>query len=524
MKKNFYVVLSIGAVLVGAGLIGWWIWPGREPAEEASRGQVVYEKNCAVCHGVNGDGKGEAAYLLLPNPRNFRAGKFRLVNSQNLQPTREDVFRTITNGMPGTAMPSWAHLPDSDRWALVDYVLELNRAGWFDRGIESGYSNEEAEKFAAEMTEPGEPVPISPEPALTPVGLKQGRKYYLTVCAKCHGENGEGKRDPTWRTSEGFPTWSRNLRGGVFKGGRDGKQLYLRFFTGLPGTPMPSGVLPGEQVWRVVQYVQSLSDPAAQEQAQIRTKEIVAARVEVLPTDPEDATWQTVPEVRVALMPLWWHEGYIDAVRVKAVHDGQRLAFRLEWDDTTRDAEGIRQQKFPDGAAVQLTPSASPPLFAMGAAGEVVNIWHWKALWSEDQKQFRDVGTAFPGMVVDSYFGSAQGWHSGPRDDTRFLPAAELGNLVASPQRTSAIEDANAAGLGTISSQPSGKQNVQGDSGWRDGIWRLQLGRDMTASDEGDVPLSPGERISVAFAIWNGSAGDRNGQKSVSIWNTLVLE
>ncbi|MFQ6030961.1 MAG: ethylbenzene dehydrogenase-related protein, partial [Dehalococcoidia bacterium] len=443
---------------------------------------------------------------------------------QNLQPTREDVFRTITNGMAGTAMPAWAHLPNSDRWALADYVLKLNEDGWFDRGIELGYTKEETEKFAAEMTDPGEPIPIPPEPGLTPEGLKQGRKYYFTVCAKCHGENGEGKRDPTWRTSEGFPTWSRNLRDGVFKGGREGKQLYLRFFTGLPGTPMPSGERPGEQVWRVVQYVQSLSDPAAQEEAQIRTMEIVAQRVQRLPSDPEDATWETLSEVRVPLMPLWWHDGCIDAVRVKAVHDGERLAFRLQWNDTTRDVEGIRQQSFPDGAAVQLTASPSPPLFAMGAVGGPVNIWHWKALWDEDRKEFQDVGTAFPGMVADAYYGSEKGWQSGPREDTKFLPAMELGNLFASPERTSTVEDANAAGLGTITSQTRDKQNVHGDSRWRDGVWRLQLSRDMTASDAGDVPLRVGKPLSVAFAIWEGSAGDRNGQKSVSIWNTLVLE
>jgi hypothetical protein len=30
--------------------------------------------------------------------------------------------------------------------------------------------------------------------------------------------------------------------------------------------------------------------------------------------------------------------------------------------------------------------------------------------------------------------------------------------------------------------------------------------------------------VSVAFAIWNGSAGDRDGKKSVTIWQELVLE
>ena len=107
MKRNLYVVLSVVAILVAAGLMGWWFWTARAPAGDALQGQVLYERNCAVCHGLDGNGKGEAAYLLQPKPRNFHAGEFRLVSSQNRQPTREDVFRVVTNGMPGTPMPSW---------------------------------------------------------------------------------------------------------------------------------------------------------------------------------------------------------------------------------------------------------------------------------------------------------------------------------------------------------------------------------------------------------------------------------
>lgn len=524
MKKNLYVVVSIVAVVVAGLLIGWWVRRGREPRVEVPRGQALYEKNCTVCHGLEGDGKGKAAYLLQPKPRKFRAGKFRLVNSKNLQPTRQNVVRVITEGMPGTPMPPWGHLPDADREALADYVLKLSKDGWYGRGIELGYSKAEAAEFAAEMTDPGEPIATPPEPSLTKRGLEEGQRYYVKVCAKCHGENGEGKQDPTWRTDEGFPTWARDLRHGVFKGGREGNELYLRFHTGLPGTPMPSGELPPVEVWRVVQYVQSLSDPAAQEQAQIRKHEIATRRLPSLPSDPNDAVWESVPEVRIALMPLWWHQGYIDAVRVKAAHDGQRLAFRLEWSDGTRDVEGIRQQTFPDGAAVQLAASASPPLFAMGAAGETVNIWHWKALWDQDQKKFQDVRAPFPEVVADGYFGSEKGWRSDPLEDSSFRPADAAGNLIASTRRESTVEDANAAGFGTLSHQGTEKQNVQGASAWKDGVWRLQLVRDLEASDTGDVPLPPNKSASIAFAIWDGSAGDRNGQKSVSIWNTLKLE
>src|SRR3990172_6837145 len=106
MKKSIRLWLLALLVVVAAGLVGWWLRRGPSLGEEVPRGQLVYEKNCAVCHGVRGDGKGEAAHLLQPKPRNLRAGKFRLVSSENLQPTRADLFLTISNGMPGTAMPS----------------------------------------------------------------------------------------------------------------------------------------------------------------------------------------------------------------------------------------------------------------------------------------------------------------------------------------------------------------------------------------------------------------------------------
>lgn len=521
MKKGWIAPLLVVVVLLAGGLLGWWLWQSRTPA--VPRAQQLYEKNCAVCHGSRGDGQGEAAYLLLPKPRNFRAGKFRLVSSQTLQPTQEDIFQVISEGMPGTAMPSWAHLSEADRRALADYVLQLNREGWVDIALRQGDSRAEAEKYADEMIQPGEPFQVPTEPAVTPAGLREGRKFYVTACANCHGQNGEGRTDPTWRTSEGYPSWSRNLRSGVFKGGRDARQLYMRFATGLPGTPMPSQTLTPEQVWRVVQYVQSLSDPAAQEEARIRALDMVAKRVGRLPASPDEAAWEAAPEVRVPLMPLWWHDGYIDAVQVKALHDGERLAFRLEWDDATRDSAGVRQQDFPDGAAVELAASLSPPLFAMGAPGEPVSIWHWKALWDEDKKAFQEEGTTYPNLVADSYYGKQKGWEAGPLDDTTYRPAGDVHNPLAATERPSNVEADRAAGLGTLTAQAAAQQKVQGLSGWKDGKWRLQLVREM-GSGAGDVTLAPGQRTSVAFALWDGHAGDRNGQKSVSIWNTLTVE
>jgi DMSO reductase family type II enzyme heme b subunit len=44
------------------------------------------------------------------------------------------------------------------------------------------------------------------------------------------------------------------------------------------------------------------------------------------------------------------------------------------------------------------------------------------------------------------------------------------------------------------------------------------------SGERGATRLTPGDRVPVAFAVWNGSAGDRDGKKSVTIWQELLLE
>lgn len=82
-------------------------------------GKRVYDKQCAACHGATGFGDGEAAYLLYPKPRDFTAATYRLVSTWEQQPTDEDLYMAISRGMPGSAMPSWGHLSEDERWGLV---------------------------------------------------------------------------------------------------------------------------------------------------------------------------------------------------------------------------------------------------------------------------------------------------------------------------------------------------------------------------------------------------------------------
>jgi hypothetical protein len=46
----------------------------------------------------------------------------------------------------------------------------------------------------------------------------------------------------------------------------------------------------------------------------------------------------------------------------------------------------------------------------------------------------------------------------------------------------------------------------------------------MQGRGENRVSFMPGATWPVSFAIWDGSAGDRDGKKSVTIWQDLYIE
>ena len=97
----------------------------KKPPEKTSqlleKGRKAYEVNCVICHGKTGDGKGPTGKALKPPPRDFTKGDFKKGGSA------EELFKTVSNGLPGSAMAPWGHLKEEQRWALVFYVQSLNK-------------------------------------------------------------------------------------------------------------------------------------------------------------------------------------------------------------------------------------------------------------------------------------------------------------------------------------------------------------------------------------------------------------
>lgn len=489
-----------------------------------ARGRALYEQQCAACHGADGRGEGEAAYLLNPKPRDLRAGKFALVSTWERMPTDEDLYRTISRGMPGSAMPSWGHLSEEDRWGLVHYVKRFVPAAWSvpvpaDPPREGG-----AGKGV---------IRVPPEPPFTHEARRRALELYADACASCHGPTGRGDGTEEQRDERGYPTRPRDLTLGVFKGAPDPAHLYRRIVAGMPGTPMPmSDWAYGDDAWHLVHLVRSWSSDEQRARAEMRRFRIVARRVARVPDHPDDGAWRLAPPVNLHLMPLWWRTDRPEELTVRALHDGRDLALQLVWADATHDHTAMRPQDFRDAAAVQFALDADPPFFAMGEKGRFVNIWMWKSERQADlEPAFQDLEKVYPNLGIDSYPNLLVSPMEQPtrhaltlRSDPTFVTGWGAGNIVSDPARDSAAEDLVAQGFGTLRARPRVDQAVQGRGVWGTGSYRVVFRRALAEAGERAVRLVPGQTVPVAFAVWNGSAGDRDGKKSVTIWQDLQLE
>jgi len=99
------------------------------------KGSRLYRVHCLHCHGVPGDGRGPTALWINPHPRDFRQGMFKfqsidqVIQQNNRPPHREDLYRTLDQGIEGTAMPSFNLLSEVQRDNLVSYVIHLSIRG-----------------------------------------------------------------------------------------------------------------------------------------------------------------------------------------------------------------------------------------------------------------------------------------------------------------------------------------------------------------------------------------------------------
>jgi hypothetical protein len=242
--------------------------------------------------------------------------------------------------------------------------------------------------------------------------------------------------------------------------------------------------------------------------------------------EPWSSRWDRAPVIEVALsaqavtVPATVVPS-VGQLRVRALTDDRQLAVLVEWRDSTLDESVLRVEDFADAVALQFAQGAGISL-CMGQQAGGLNIWHWKADWAADQRSFQDVADEHPNMPTDATLPRDQTTDgSPPPGPTGYLSGRDAGNLRSAAERPSSVEDLNAVGFGTLTPQLASGQNVAGTSEYRDGTWRVVMSRSLATEEPDDAVLRRDRRSVIAFAIWDGSQGDRDGQKSVSAWLSL---
>ena len=95
----------VAAAILVAGVLVVAAAAALGQSDDLAAGRRVFEDNCAVCHGANGDGRGHAAHHFATAPRDLTSGRYKIRSTGSGQPpTDADLRRSIVKGLPGTGM------------------------------------------------------------------------------------------------------------------------------------------------------------------------------------------------------------------------------------------------------------------------------------------------------------------------------------------------------------------------------------------------------------------------------------
>ena len=480
LARMLVVVVVVGAVRLpapGSGLLA---------QGDSLRGKAVYQKWCLGCHGETGEGNGPAAKYMLPPPRDFTRAVYQIRTTASGElPTDADVERVVAEGMGGTAMPEWkSKLTAGERKDVVAYVKTLST---FFQGATP------------------KPLDFGRAPGSSAAGIAEGRKTFEKLeCFKCHGlaGRGDGKSSPTQKDDWGAPIRAADLaQNWNFNGGGTVEDIYRRMRTGLDGTPMPSfsdviesKIITEEQLWRVAQYVRSLSPEKTPE-----VREVIRAvpTTGSLPPGPGDSAWAAVEKSWIPLVgqvirkPRWFSPS-VTGVWVQALHDGKSLAIRLSWDDRSNSPAPAW-----DEWLARVGQSATD------VDGPVPNQQGADRFWVEFPKQISD-------DAERPYF---------------------LGGNSRRPVylwRWTSAPDSAEEGTGTALAQFAplgGGSEVKHGARYDGGQWQLQFTRALVPHDTVAAPsFAAGRATPIAFFAADGSNGELETRGAVSAWYAIYLD
>lgn len=192
------------------------------PLWAAPNGGQLYQRHCAACHGLSGQG-GVGIPLALPD---FLAH----ASDRYLQ-------ATIREGRPGRVMPAFQALSDAQIDAIIQHMRQWH---------------------PGDAAKPG-----SPRVTVGPGDVKRGKALYGEHCALCHGTNGEGGKGTgvTFSRPRNLPIMPPALNNTGFLAAVSNEMIKRTLMDGREGTPMISYFKAGlseQDIDDIVHYIRSM--------------------------------------------------------------------------------------------------------------------------------------------------------------------------------------------------------------------------------------------------------------------------
>jgi cytochrome c oxidase cbb3-type subunit I/II len=162
---------------------------GQTWADLFDTGKELYTEKCLRCHGASGNGQGSYARQTLTHPANLNE-RISNFTGENYH------FWRVSEGVPGTAMPSWGwSLDETTRWQIATY--ELSFVDGSIRTVDGQVSDDEGDAFNAKTG-------ILPSISGTADQYYKGQSLYNLYCAQCHGVKAEGDGPASSLTPGGY--------------------------------------------------------------------------------------------------------------------------------------------------------------------------------------------------------------------------------------------------------------------------------------------------------------------------------
>lgn len=229
-----------------------------------------------------------------------------------------------------------------------------------------------------------------------------------------------------------------------------------------------------------------------------------------------EAAGVDVPVLAQQLVAPMLAEASLETVAVSALANDTELGVHMRFAcDHPSDLPGLAG--FGDAIAVQVPLGPGVPPVAMGGAGQPVHIIRWSAVWQRDIDRGRSgVATIYPNVVRDVSPDSVLP----PRTARLYTAGRAVGNPMSARSRTSALEEAVAEGIESLTPHPA--PTVQGSGVHRRDHWNVVMVMPLDRRPLGD-DLSQRPAIPLACAVWIGEAGNRGSRKHYTNWLELRL-